>query len=47
LTKNVITLSKFSEDEKTYYACLFQFAVIGKAVVQIDRYTLETYDYPW
>lgn len=42
-----MNLSKFREDEKTYYACLFQFAVIGEAVSHIDKNILEKYDYPW
>lgn len=40
-------LSNFREDERTYFACLFQFAVIGEAVAHIDTYILEKYDYPW
>lgn len=37
----------FKKDVKTYYACLYQFAVIGEAVVHMDSGTLENFEYPW
>ena len=41
------TLELFEKDTKTYYACLFQFAVIGEAIVNIDNEILKNYNYPW
>jgi len=42
-----ITFKEFENDLKAYYACLYQFAVIGEAVVHLDSQILEGYDYPW
>lgn len=44
---NGMTYGNFKNDAKTYYACLFQFAVIGEAVAQMDSSLLERFDYPW
>jgi len=41
------TQDMFERDSKVYYACLYQFAVIGEAVVHIDNEILEAYNYPW
>jgi len=41
------SLNEFKNDLKVYYACLYQFAVIGEAVMNIDDTILEKYDYPW
>ncbi len=41
------SLDGFKRDTKTYYACLYQFAVIGEAVVNSGNKILEKYDYPW
>jgi uncharacterized protein with HEPN domain len=37
----------FEKDMKTYYACLYQYAVIGEAAGRIDSEILQKYDYPW
>ena len=37
----------FKKDTKTYYACLYQFAVIGEAVDHMDPKLLERFEYPW
>jgi uncharacterized protein with HEPN domain len=37
----------FKNDSKVYYACLYQFAVIGEAVAHIGNEMLKKYDYPW
>lgn len=42
-----ITFEEFENDLKAYYACLYQFAVIGEAVVHLDSRTIESFDYPW
>ena len=42
-----LTYKEFKKDAKTYFACLYQFAVIGEAIVHIDESVLENYDYPW
>jgi len=42
-----MTYKEFKKDSKTYYACLYQFAVIGEAIVHIDASLLENYEYPW
>ncbi len=42
-----ITFEDFKGDLKAYYACLYQFAVIGEAVVNMDPDILASYDYPW
>ena len=39
--------NKFEDDVKVYYASLYQFAVIGEAVSNIDDEILKKYDYPW
>ena len=40
-------LKDFEDDIRVYYACLYQFAVIGEAVMNIDDKILMKYDYPW
>jgi uncharacterized protein with HEPN domain len=40
-------LEDFSNDQKSYYACLFQYAIIGEAVVHMNPELLKKYDYPW
>jgi len=40
-------LEDFSNDQKSYYACLFQYAIIGEAVVHMNSELLKKYDYPW
>jgi len=40
-------LNDFESDIKVYYACLYQFAVIGEAVMNIDDKILMKYNYPW
>jgi uncharacterized protein with HEPN domain len=41
------TLNDFEQDIKVYYACLYQYAVIGEAIVNIDNEFLQKYSYPW
>jgi uncharacterized protein with HEPN domain len=41
------SLEKFQEDLKVYYACLYQFSVIGEAIANIDQKILNRYNYPW
>jgi uncharacterized protein with HEPN domain len=41
------TRSSFLDDRKTIDATLFQFAVIGEAIVRIDQEILDKYDFPW
>lgn len=38
---------RFLSDERVYYACLFQFAVIGEAIINVGDELLGKYDYPW
>lgn len=38
---------QFQDDLKVYYACLYQFAVIGEAIANLDQQILDRYDYPW
>lgn len=40
-------LEDFSNDQKSYYACLFQYAIIGEAVAHMNSELLKKYDYPW
>lgn len=40
-------LQTFLQDEKTIYACLYQYTIIGEAVGNIDSSILEKYNYPW
>lgn len=42
-----ITFEDFKNDLKAYYACLYQFAVIGEAVVHMDPDILASFEYPW
>jgi uncharacterized protein with HEPN domain len=39
--------SSFLEDRKTIDATLFQFAVIGEAIINVDESILDKYDSPW
>lgn len=39
--------SSFLEDRKTIDATLFQFAVIGEAIIRVDQEILDNYDFPW
>ena len=39
--------STFLEERKTIDATLFQFAVIGEAIVHVDEKILDKYDFPW
>lgn len=41
------TSESFSKDDQTYYACLYQYTIIGEAVVNIDSEILAKYEYPW
>jgi uncharacterized protein with HEPN domain len=41
------TLQSFLKDEKTIYACLYQYSIIGEAIANMDYSILEKYDYPW
>lgn len=41
------TKSEFLGDRKTIDATLFQFAVIGEAIVHVDEDILDKYDFPW
>jgi len=45
-TKNT-TMKVFFMNDAAYFACLFQFAIIGEAVVNIDDEILRRYSYPW
>lgn len=41
------TLKSFLQDEKTIYACLYQYTIIGEATANIDNAVLKKYGYPW
>ena len=41
------TESKFEKDDMLASAVLFQFSVIGEAIIHIDQALLEKFDYPW
>ena len=38
---------EFQADLKVYYACLYQFSVIGEAIANIDQQILDRYNYQW
>jgi uncharacterized protein with HEPN domain len=40
-------LSTFLADDRTISACLYQYTIIGEALVNIDTEILEKYKYPW
>jgi uncharacterized protein with HEPN domain len=42
-----LSLNDFETDVKVYYACLYQFAVIGEAIINIGNEILDKYEYPW
>ena len=42
-----LDIEQFSSDHKTYSACLFQYTIIGEAIVHFDQDILGKYDYPW
>lgn len=42
-----VNASDFAEDKVLSSAILFQFSVIGEAVIHIETSILEQYDYPW
>ncbi len=44
---NNLTKQSFLNDKVIQSAVLFQFSIIGEAIVQIDSGVLEKYDYPW
>jgi len=53
---SIITVEKFIEDysktsflndRKTIDATLFQFAVIGEAIIHVDEEILDKYEFPW
>ena len=44
---NGYNLEDFLNDERGYFACLYQFAVIGEAIMNIGEEILSKYDYPW
>lgn len=39
--------SSFLMDRRTIDATLFQFAVIGEAIIRVDQFILDKYDFPW
>ncbi len=41
------SLETFIVDDKTTSACLYQFAIIGEAILHVDYDILEKYNYPW
>lgn len=42
-----LELNDFRTDLKVLHACLYEYAVIGEAVMNIDDRILLKYDYPW
>lgn len=42
-----LDLESFSSDRRTYSACLYEYTIIGEAVVKIAPEILAKYDYPW
>ena len=42
-----ISEQDFLSDHKLINATLFQFAIIGEAIVHIDANVLSKYEYPW
>ena len=47
LFTNSMTYGDLKKDPKTYYSCLYQFAVIGEAVAHMDSNLLERFEIPW
>ena len=41
------TKESFCENNLIHDAVLFQFTVIGEAIIHVDSGILEKYDYPW
>lgn len=41
------TLNSFCDNNIVHDAVLFQFTVIGEAIIHVDNPYLEKYDYPW
>lgn len=41
------TKKKFLENNLVVNACLFQFTIIGEAIIYVDNDMLEKYPYPW
>lgn len=39
--------TSFLEDRKTIDATLYQFAVIGEAIIHVDEEILDKYEFPW
>ncbi len=42
-----LSRERFTDDEKTTSACLFQYTVIAEAIGRVDPALLEKYNYPW
>ena len=41
------TLLSFLKDDKSFFATLYQYTIIGEAVANIDLKILDKYNYPW
>jgi uncharacterized protein with HEPN domain len=41
------TKKSFCENTLLHDAVLFQFAIIGEAIIHVDNEIFEKYDYPW
>ena len=42
-----INLHKFLKDEMLHDAVLYQFMIIGEAIINVDNDILSNYKYPW
>ena len=41
------TMESFCENSLLHDAVLFQFSVIGEAIIHVENEKLDKYDYPW
>lgn len=42
-----VSINDFIKDQLLSSAVLFQFSVIGEAVIHVETFLLEKYEYPW
>jgi uncharacterized protein with HEPN domain len=42
-----VTFDDFKNDTRGYYACLYQFTILGETINRVDMDLLRQFDYPW
>ena len=42
-----LSFDQFVADQMAHEACMYQFMIIGEAIIHVDDSYLNKYDYPW